>query len=158
MERLQRKGAKYYRKHMQKGGNKCTSKRKKMAKVAANELEKTLRRRLVKVLHHCQQSLNFIFFHVKNDVGIRRGRFFYDLKPDGVLSGVADFCFLKEDSVEFLEIKTCRGVLSDNQKLFIKDASSLGYKVHVAYGWEDIVEKVNQILGVEKTIPILELY
>ena len=126
----------------------CSSKRKKRARVAGNELEKTLRRRLVKLLRIYEKSHKFIFFHIKNDVGVRSDRFFYDLKPDGVRSGVPDFCFLTERGTDFLELKTSKGKLSDSQKEFRKDAKDLGHRVHVAYGWEDMLEKAKKIIGV----------
>ena len=111
--------------------------------------EKDLHKALVKLLRLYQNSHNFVFFHVKNDVGARRGNFFYDLKPMGVLSGVADFCFLKENGeTVFLEIKTKKGRLSDNQKKFFSDIASLGHTAYVAYGWEDILETVDKIIGI----------
>jgi len=109
--------------------------------------EKVLHKRLVQLLRLYQDSHDFLFFHVKNDVGARRDRFFHDLKPMGVLPGVADFCIVKQDEVVFLEIKTLKGRLSDNQKRFLEKVSRLGHRSYVAYGWEDIVEKVERILG-----------
>jgi len=109
--------------------------------------EKVLHKRAVQLLRLYQNSHDFLFFHVKNDVGARRDRFFYDLKPMGVLPGVADFCIVKEHEVVFLEIKTLKGLLSDNQKRFLGNVSRLGHRSYVAYGWEDIVEKVERIIG-----------
>lgn len=109
--------------------------------------EKDLHKSLVKLLRHKQETQKFIFFHVKNDVGRRANGFFYDLKPMGVLPGVADFCILKEGETVFLEIKTEKGKLSENQKLFIENAQALGHKTYVAYGWDDILEKIEEIVG-----------
>lgn len=108
--------------------------------------EKDLHKSLVKLLRHKQETQKFIFFHVKNDVGRRANGFFYDLKPMGVLPGVADFCILKEGETIFFEIKTEKGKLSDNQKTFLKNVQELGHRTYVAYGWEDILEKVEKIL------------
>jgi hypothetical protein len=108
--------------------------------------EKDLHKQLVKLLRHKQTTQNFLFFHVKNDVGRRANGFFYDLKPMGVLPGVADFCILKEGETIFFEIKTSKGKLSDNQKIFLKNVQELGHKTYVAYGWDDILEKVKKIL------------
>lgn len=113
----------------------------------AQPSEKELHKSLVRLLRLYQNSHDFLFFHVKNDVGLRRDRFFYDLKPMGVLPGVADFCIIKKGEVVFLEIKTVKGRLSENQKKFLSDVSFLGHKVYVAYGWEDILEKVDEIIG-----------
>jgi len=109
--------------------------------------EKDLHKGLVKLLRCYQNSHDFLFFHIKNDVGIRRGQFFYDLKPMGVLPGVADFCIIKPKEVVFLEIKTQKGRLSEKQKKFLEDVSQLGHQAYVAYGWEDIVDKVERIIG-----------
>lgn len=94
-----------------------------------------------------QESHDFLFFHVKNDVGVRRGHFFYDLKPLGVLPGVADFCIVKPGKVVFLEIKKKKGKLSENQKNFLNSVKNLGHEAYVAYGWEDILEKIYKILN-----------
>ena len=109
--------------------------------------ERDLHKALVQLLRLYQKTHNFIFFHIKNDVGARRGNFFYDLKPMGVLPGVADFCFIKKDSIAFLEIKTLKGKLSENQKDFIEKVQSLGHEAVVGYGWNDILEKVNKIIN-----------
>ena len=50
----------------------------------------------------------------------------------------------------FLEIKTEKGRLSENQKIFIKNAQSLGHDAQVAYGWDDILEKIDSIIFNEK--------
>ena len=111
------------------------------------ELEKDLHKNLVKYLKIIQQQKNFIFFHVKNDVGYRNKKFFFDLKPLGILPGVSDFVFLNPNGkCSFLEIKTKKGRLSENQKKFNKDAECLGHTVDIAFGWEEILEKVKKIL------------
>jgi len=102
---------------------------------------------LVKLLRNHQESHDFLFFHVKNDVGMRRGHFFYDLKPLGVLPGVADFCIVKPGKVVFLEIKKKKGKLSENQKNFLNSVKNLGHEAYVAYGWEEILEKIYKILN-----------
>lgn len=110
------------------------------------ETEKILHKQLVKLLRIYQNSVDFIFFHVKNDVGARRGNFFFDLKHLGVLPGVSDFCIIKRGEVNFLEIKTSKGRLSKNQKKFQEDVTALGHKSYVAYGWDDILEKIDTII------------
>ena len=112
--------------------------------------ERDLHKNLVKLLHLYQHSHDFIFFHVKNDVGARRGNFFYDLKPMGVLPGVADFCIVKSGQTIFFEIKTKKGKLSLNQKNFLENVKRLGHQAIVAYGWDDILEKIDKIIFNEK--------
>lgn len=102
---------------------------------------------MVKLLRIHQESHDFLFFHVKNDVGLRRGHFFYDLKPLGVLPGVSDFCIVKPGKVAFLEIKRKQGKLSDSQKSFLNAIQNFGHEGYVAYGWDDILEKVNKIIN-----------
>ena len=110
------------------------------------ETEKILHKQLVKLLRIYQNSVDFIFFHVKNDVGARRGNFFFDLKHLGVLPGVADFCIVKAGKTIFFEIKTKKGRLSPNQKVFLENVKRLGHQAIVAYGWDDILEKVDNII------------
>ena len=112
----------------------------------AKESEKTLHTALVKLLRLYQNSHDFLFFHVKNDVGARRGNFFFDLKHLGVLPGVADFCIVKSGQMVFFEIKTKKGRLSPNQKIFLENVKRLGHQATVAYGWDDILEKVDKII------------
>lgn len=120
-------------------------------------LEKEIHKKVVSYLRNLQSSQitpPFIFFHVKNDVGFRRGNFFYDLKPLGVLSGVPDFIFLVNKnnipSAFFLELKTKRGRLSENQKKFILDAKTLGFNCLVSYGLEQALQAVTLILEKQK--------
>jgi hypothetical protein len=95
-----------------------------------------------------QSQKDFVFFHVKNDVGGRRGNFFFDLRPLGVLSGVSDFVFLLPGGkVAFLEIKADKGKLSHNQKSFIANARKLGHNVSVTYGWEQTLSKATAIVS-----------
>ncbi len=108
--------------------------------------EKDLHKNLVKLLRLYQNSHDFLFFHIKNDVGARRGNFFYDLKPMGVLPGVADFCIIKKDGIYFLEIKTEKGKLSENQQRFLNEVKRMGHQAMVAYGWDDISEKAKNIV------------
>ena len=109
-------------------------------------LEKDLHKSLVRLLRQKQKEQKFVFFHIKNDVGRRSNGFYFDLKPLGVLPGVADFCILKERETIFFEIKTEKGRLSENQKIFLKNAQELGHKTYVAYGWDDILEKLEKII------------
>ena len=110
------------------------------------EKEKDLHKRLVKLLKERQDHYDFLFFHVKNDVGASRGQRFYDPRPLGVLAGVADFCILNTRGVYFLEIKTLKGRLSDEQKRFLVEVNLLGHCGLVAFGWSDILGKVENIL------------
>ena len=101
---------------------------------------------LVKLLRYYQQSHDFLFFHIKNDVGCADKRRFYDPRPLGVLKGAADFCILNKRGICFLEIKTLKGRLSDEQRQFLVDVNRLGQVGLVAFGWSDILAKVDSIV------------
>ena len=79
-------------------------------------------------------------------MGCSDKRRFYDPRPLGVLKGAADFCILKKEGVYFLEIKTLKGRLSDEQKRFLVDVNLLGHCGLVAFGWSDILGKIENIL------------
>lgn len=111
--------------------------------------EKDLHKHIVKFLKTLQKMHNFIFFHVKNDVGRRENHFFFDLHSLGVLPGVSDFCILKPGETIFLEIKTKSGRLSKNQKNFLDQIKALGHKGFVSYGWKESHDTILTILGVK---------
>ena len=108
------------------------------------EKERDLHKRLVKFLKKRQVRDNFLFFHVKNDVGSSRGQRFYDPRPLGVLAGVADFCILRNGKTYFLEIKSDKGRLSHEQKMFLVDVNRLGHSGLVGFGWDDIMDKLER--------------
>ena len=114
--------------------------------MASDTSEKDLHKNLVKLLRFYQNNHNFLFFHIKNDVGKRRNNFFYDLKSLGVLPGVSDFCILTPGKTTFFEIKTRKGRLSPKQNIFKANVERLGHEFVVAYGWEEILKKVNRII------------
>ena len=58
--------------------------------------ERDLHKSLVKLLREKQSHNEFLFFHIKNDIGSSRGCPFYDPRPLGVVAGVADFCILRK--------------------------------------------------------------
>lgn len=62
------------------------------------------------------------------------------MKAEGVRSGVADLCFmLPEGRVGWLEMKTSKGVLSDNQKAFRDRAMALGHHWALARSVDEAV-------------------
>lgn len=106
--------------------------------------ERELHKMTVKMLKEKQKEHDFIFFHVKNDVGDKRTKF-YDPRPLGVLAGVADFCILKQGKTIFLEIKNEMGRLSDHQRDFLSKCNALGHDSFCAFGWADICDKLRSI-------------
>ena len=109
------------------------------------ESERVLHKRLVKILQDKSASDEFLFFHIKNDVGASRGSRFYDPRPLGVLSGVADFCILRNGKTYFLEIKADKGRLSKEQRKFLVNVNRLGHVGLVGIGWNDIIDKLEGI-------------
>lgn len=79
-------------------------------------------------------------------MGCADKRRFYDPRPLGILKGAADFCILNKRGICFLEIKTLKGRLSDEQRQFLVDVNRLGQVGLVAFGWSDILAKVNSII------------
>ena len=98
--------------------------------------ERVLHKRLVKMLQDRRACDEFLFFHIKNDVGSSRGCPFYDPKPLGVVAGVADFCILRKGRAYFLEIKSDKGRLSKEQRKFLVDVNRLGHVGVVGFGWK----------------------
>ena len=107
--------------------------------------ERVLHKRLVKMLQDRRAYDEFLFFHIKNDIGSSRGCPFYDPKPLGVVAGVADFCILRKGRAYFLEIKADKGRLSKEQRQFLVDVNRLGHVGLVGFGWNDIIDKLDGI-------------
>ena len=64
----------------------------------------------------------------------------------GVLPGVADFCIVKPGKVVFRDQEK-RGNYLKTRKNFLNSIKNLGHEAYVAYGWEDILEKIYKILN-----------
>ncbi len=115
--------------------------------------ERVLHKRLVKMLQDRRACDEFLFFHIKNDIGSSRGCPFYDPRPLGVVAGVADFCILRKGKTYFLEIKADKGRLSKEQRKFLVDVNRLGHVGLVGIGWNDIMDKLEGIFqGKQRSI------
>ena len=111
------------------------------------EMERDLHKSLVKLLREKQSHDEFLFFHIKNDVGSSRNTRFYDPRPLGVVAGVADFCILRNGKTYFLEIKSNKGRLSKEQRKFLVEVNRLGHVGIVGFGWNDIMDKLDGIFN-----------
>lgn len=111
------------------------------------DMERDLHKSLVKLLQEKQSHDEFLFFHIKNDVGCSMGVRFYDPRPLGVVAGVADFCILRNGKTYFLEIKSDKGRLSKEQRKFLVDVNRLGHVGLVGFGWNDIMDKLDSIFN-----------
>ena len=58
-------------------------------------------------------------------------------KSLGMRSGVSDMIVLKPNKVLFIEFKDEKGKQSDNQKVFEKTVSDLGFEYHVVRSFEE---------------------
>lgn len=68
------------------------------------------------------------------------------LKAEGVLPGVADLFLMHANIIYhglFIEMKTLKGVQSQHQKEFQKEAINAGYCYHVAHGFYDARDFIN---------------
>ncbi len=110
-------------------------------------MERDLHKSLVKLLREKQSHDEFLFFHIKNDVGSSRNTRFYDPRPLGVVAGVADFCILRNGKTYFLEIKSNKGRLSKEQRKFLVEVNRLGHVGIVGFGWNDIMDKLDGIFN-----------
>jgi len=92
--------------------------------------------------------LKMALFAIPNG-GLRHIRVAMTLKKEGVISGVSDlFLMVPRGTFHglFIEMKTKKGKLSENQKEFIKIAINMGYQVIVGYGFEDAKNKIQKYL------------
>ena len=89
-------------------------------------------------------------FHIPNG-GARAIATARNLKAEGVKPGIPDY-FLPYPSNGrpglFIELKRQKGgVVSPEQKEWIRRLKSVGYAVHVAKGWEECVKIILEYLG-----------
>ena len=91
-------------------------------------------------------------------MGCADKRRFYDPRPLGVLKGASDFCILNKRGICFLEIKTLKGRLSDEQREFLVNVNRLGHVGIVGFGWDDIMDKLEGVFGGKKCSAPAEEY
>jgi len=95
--------------------------------------------------------LKMALFAIPNG-GLRHIRVAMTLKKEGVISGVSDlFLMVPRGTFHglFIEMKTKKGKLSDNQKEFIKIAINMGYEAIVGYGFEDAKNKIEKYMQIK---------
>lgn len=73
----------------------------------------------------------------------------------GVRPGVADFAFVVDGAVHFLEIKEGHGRMSGAQDVFMQDAERAGASYRCATGLVEAIEAINEIgaCRVRLTVP-----
>lgn len=92
---------------------------------------------------------NSIIYHVPNGIDCKNGVDRYVRKCLGVEAGVPDLHIIHNKQSLFIEFKTLKGILSDEQKKMIGKFEMAGIPVFVCYSF---AEAVNVILNLNKNI------
>jgi hypothetical protein len=116
--------------------------------------ESTIQRELWKLIEAYKLPGTRIF-HVANGEW-RSPRTAKRLKEMGVLPGVPDFCFIAENKVGFLEMKTEKGSLSDVQLDFMGAVAFHGVVVDVAHSVIEGARILQQRGVIDPTIRFIE--
>lgn len=90
-------------------------------------------------------------FHIPNG-GYRNPREAAKLKRMGVMPGVADLCLAYSSGGYhslWIELKRRKpkGIVTPNQKEFLKNMRAVGSCTAIAYGWEEAKEVIERYLG-----------
>ncbi len=92
---------------------------------------------------------NNILFHTSfNGLKASKGQARF-MKSQGLIGGHPDLTIYKKvgnNDLLFLELKTVKGKLSENQKLYIRELIKNGYIVSVTYGYYDAVYRIKKYL------------
>lgn len=92
-----------------------------------------------------------LLYHIPNG-GSRNKIEAHNLKLQGVKSGVPDLCLpVARGGYHglYIELKVKGNKASDNQKRWISDLISQGYRAEVAYGWEAASEILVEYLNLK---------
>lgn len=88
---------------------------------------------------------NLIAFHIPNE---GKRSIYARISQQGVVKGVSDWIFIdnsKPWNTAFVELKTAKGRVNDNQKAFLNSAESKGYFAAVCWsidGFMDILKEL----------------
>lgn len=100
-------------------------------------------------IHRAEYPELALLFHIPNG-GTRDKIEAARLKAQGVKAGVSDlFLPVSRRGYHgiFIEMKTLRGRVSQEQQWFGDKVTEQGYLFHVAYGWEAAVDTLKWYLG-----------
>ena len=98
------------------------------------------------VIAWCRERPLFaLAFHVNNEGRKTIGQAMEDRRL-GTLAGVPDLCIpLPEGRVVWMELKTSKGVLTNQQKAFHSEMRDFGQEVYTAYGYEQATHILEEI-------------
>ena len=89
-----------------------------------------------------------IIFAIPNG-GMRNIGTAINLKKEGALKGVPDLFLMAANNTYhglFIEMKSIKGKVSEEQKYFIEQAKLQSYAAEVCYGFEEAYKCINQYL------------
>ena len=95
------------------------------------------------------QHPNIVMYAIPNG-GLRNVRVAARLKDEGVLAGVADLHLMAARGGKhglYIEMKSAKGTLQDNQKLFLDKAIQEGFAAKVCYGFDDAKREIESYLN-----------
>lgn len=85
-----------------------------------------------------------VWFHVPNESN-GGARFGMNLNSIGRIAGAPDYVLITKDKTILMEIKTKKGRLSENQKMFSKWCETCGVKYRIVWSFEEFERLVGSI-------------
>jgi hypothetical protein len=89
-----------------------------------------------------------IMFAIPNG-GMRNIGTAIKLKNEGVIAGISDLFLMSPNKTHhgmFIELKSAKGKLSEQQKYFLEQAKAKGYAACVCYSFEEAQAAINNYL------------
>jgi hypothetical protein len=84
-------------------------------------------------------NLPYVWFHVPNQFsGQYRGVFGATMAWMGRICGIPDYAFLGKDGCFFIEVKTDKGIQSENQKIVQRWCDDVGVRYYLCRSLEDV--------------------
>lgn len=109
--------------------------------------ESALQIQIVNLLSYYAHKNKFVYFSVPNESALlsanknrKSPKFFailMHLKKMGLMPGASDLIIVKSGIAHCLEIKTQKGVQSENQKIFASNIVAAGAKYNLCYSFEE---------------------
>lgn len=84
----------------------------------------------------------YVWFHVPNQIAVKRPIFGVKQAWMGRISGVPDYCFMGKNCF-FIEFKSEKGRLSDSQNTYIKWCENVEVPVYICRSYEEAKEIID---------------